>query len=102
MNKHNAKDYLPFVQALAEGKTLQFRAFPDQWHDMADGMLFESLDPDRWRIKPDPVKGWYRVALMGEGITYWTLPIDSDSEEERAPGLRYFIRWLTDRIEYEV
>ena len=33
MNKDTAKDYLPLVQALAEGKTIQLFSDCDGWED---------------------------------------------------------------------
>jgi hypothetical protein len=56
MNKENAKDYLPLVQALAEGKTIQvafhFGTNDVRWEDMDE---FSFCDPaERYRIKPEP------------------------------------------------
>lgn len=69
MDKDSAKDFLPLVQALAEGKTIQYmpqgeeigtRQFPkDVWTDVTD-TTFQS--PRRcYRIKPEPVEivAWY-------------------------------------------
>ena len=52
MNKEKAKDYLPFVQAMADGKTIQFKTDRGNWKD---GVNLEfSLDPKNYRIKPEP------------------------------------------------
>ena len=58
MNKDNAKDYLPLVQALAEGRTIQYSVCYglSEWHDV-DNPAFE-LAPDRYRIKPEPRRAW--------------------------------------------
>ena len=53
MNKYNAKDYLPLVQGLAEGKTLQFKS--DQWEDIPCNSEFKWNNcPSHYRIKPEP------------------------------------------------
>ena len=54
MNKYNAKDYLPLVQALADGKTIQFNQC-NAWIDAANNADFKWLEnPDYYRIKPEP------------------------------------------------
>lgn len=60
MNKNNAKDYLPLIQALAEGKTIQFHgSHSDEWTDVANpGFNYE---PSRYRIKVEP-----RVVYVNE------------------------------------
>lgn len=52
MNKENAHLYLPLVQALAEGKTIQFKTTSGNWEDQVN--LHFSLDPEDYRIKPEP------------------------------------------------
>lgn len=57
MNKDNAKDFLPLVQALAEGKTLQVRASSERpWIDATD-IAFVG-HPGNHRIKPEPAVLW--------------------------------------------
>jgi len=71
MNKDNAKDYLPIVQALADGKQIQRRMphcfiqkdekeglpvlieRPEEWVDDAEGEFSFYSEPDCYRIKPD-------------------------------------------------
>jgi hypothetical protein len=51
MNKENAHQYLSLIQALAEGKTIQYRS-GSQWNDMIE---LEFVDPlELYRIKPEP------------------------------------------------
>lgn len=54
MNKDNARDFLPLVKALAEGKTIQYR-HDGGWEDVD---LFGGVDfdnpPECYRIKPEP------------------------------------------------
>lgn len=53
MNKQNAKDYLPLVQALIDGKTIQYRVDDGEtWVDLAETSF--TYYPDAYRIKPEP------------------------------------------------
>ncbi len=51
MNKDNAKDFLPLVQALSERKVIQLY-YDNTWHDH-ENIKFDS-SPDKYRIKPTP------------------------------------------------
>jgi len=95
MNASNAKDYLPLVQALAEGKTIEFLNSNAQWED-CEYPSFNQM-PVRYRIKPEPKKGWYRVVLFKNGTT---TAEDEDQEKRWSENNPNFVRWLTDRIEY--
>ena len=53
MNKKDAHLYLPFVQALADGKTLQLWN-RGEWMDLHT--LSFTSDPENYRIKPEPRK----------------------------------------------
>ena len=50
MDKHTAKDYLPLVQALAEGKTIQYKNPRGEWCDKEE--TFFNFAPEVYRIKP--------------------------------------------------
>lgn len=55
MNRSNAALYLPLVQALADGKTLQYR-YNGKWNSThVDSEFKWSLSPSRYRVKPEPV-----------------------------------------------
>lgn len=57
MNYTNAKDYLPLVQALAEGKVIQCQL--DEllnWRDTASPDF--TMAPECYRIKPEPREIW--------------------------------------------
>lgn len=57
MNKDNAKDYLPLVQALAEGKVIQHRShISGKWGDVVRTNFPD--EPDCYRIKPEPRRAW--------------------------------------------
>ncbi len=98
MNKDNAKDYLPLVQALAEGKTIQLKAF-GQWIDLENPDFVYSLK--HYRIKPEPKKEWVRVGLWRVGLDSRRYA-SSEEDEIRLQSLPHFGGWLTDRIEYEL
>lgn len=101
MNKDNAREYLPLVQALAEGKTIQISLDGSRWQDTLDASF--NHDASMYRIKPEPVKGWYRVAMLGSGESARIELAESSGQSEAQLVSRIdFIRWLTNRIEYEV
>lgn len=52
MNPQNAHEYLPLVQALADGKTLQLEGYAG-WVDLNDEICFGAT-PQDYRIKPEP------------------------------------------------
>ena len=52
MNRQQAKDLLPIIQAFAEGKIIQFKNAFGNWID-CDGALF-NYPPKDYRIKPEP------------------------------------------------
>lgn len=56
MNASNAKDYLPLVQAMADGKTIQFNR-GGTWVD-AMSPRFSDYLPSAFRIKPEPREIW--------------------------------------------
>ena len=106
MNASNAKDYLPLVQALIEGKTLQKNTGfeKERWEDVVNAHF--SDPPKSYRIKPEPKKQSYRVGLFkdDEGI-FFTYSIDeiiNYNVYETYETKKTFVRWLTDRIEYEL
>ena len=50
MNAKNAHEYLPLVQALADGKTIQVLGKDGNWYDSR----LINTPPSRYRIKPEP------------------------------------------------
>ena len=53
MNRQEAKELLPIIQAFAEGKIVQFKNAFGNWIDCCDGLLF-NYPPKDYRIKPEP------------------------------------------------
>jgi hypothetical protein len=110
MNQEQAKEWLPLIQAVADGKTIQGNYGTDDkpnWKDVA--RLNFDCEVEAYRIKPEPKKGWYRVGLLktDEGEFFTTTADSTDPYED--PEQTYldewsedFVRWLTDRIEYEL
>lgn len=57
MNKDNAKDYLPLVQALADGKVIQgYFEIEEVWRDIAEPRF--DAPASQYRIKPEPREIW--------------------------------------------
>ena len=110
MDKNNAKDYLPFVQALVEGKTIQFKDVDGNWIDIVSNVRFDSI-PERYRIKPEIIKWWimpnfdfnekfnpsiglnYFVEEQQEDYSLNRLPLksDFDSKEETEKWLNNYL-----------
>lgn len=71
MNKDNAKDYLPLVQGLAEGKTIQKRKWIDvnqwEWRD-TDEVDFFRYKPSELRIKPEPLVIYAAMCNQAENV----------------------------------
>lgn len=72
MNASNAKDYLPLVQALAEGKVIQHSPTgASPWWDDAEDLDFTD-SPSNYRIKPEPREVWINRFPNGhDGLTWY-------------------------------
>lgn len=102
-NKHH-----DVLVAWAEGRPIQFRCVGQRsWVTVETEKLeqlslasYSPCNPElEWRVKPD--LPWYRVALMCRGDLFYTTSADSWAQEDNIMN-SYFVRWLTDRISYEV
>lgn len=70
MNKDNAKEFLPLVQALAEGKTLQLR-YGSGWKDYGSNSDINfGFNPSEYRVKPERIKKkmWYHPSSDKTGL----------------------------------
>jgi hypothetical protein len=76
MNKNNAAQYLPLLQALIEGKTLQLFLDPE-WVDRHE-VDFSAL-PERYRIKPEP--GDFYISFYKDGRVYDCQPVGQPIEK---------------------
>lgn len=69
MKLSQAKEYLPFVQAAAEGKTIQVR-FGHGWCDRVTDTGFAE-PPDHYRIKPTPkLRAWRPEEGVGKVVRH--------------------------------
>ena len=101
MNKETAHLYLPLVQALADGETIQMRGYDElEFADVTSGEIDFSLEPECYRVKPKPKMSWYRVAEFNNGESTYAFVQNPESHD--ISGDKSFVRWLTGRIEYEV
>lgn len=69
MNKDNAKQFLPLVQALAEGKEIQVND-KAQWVTITTPTF--TREPEHYRIKPDPVVLYANEYTWGWGTLHTT------------------------------
>ena len=86
MNKHNAKKFLPIIQALADDKAIQYRIGHELWHDIEWVDTIEE-DSSDYRIKPEPRTFEIVVSKLSRGIYdardwHGTLPDDGDPQWE--------------------
>ena len=84
MNKDNAHKYLPFVQALVEGKTIQEKTVTlHAWDDLIDPHF--DRKPENYRIKPEPRVIWLNE--YPDQSIIWSEPqatkADADEAAER-------------------
>jgi hypothetical protein len=79
MNKENAHEFLPLVQALADGKTIQMRDVVSEeitlWYDLDPSDIYFRADPEEYRTKPEP-RTW-KVLISKDGKIISTSSIDS-------------------------
>jgi hypothetical protein len=82
MTKETAKDYLPLVQALADGKTIQIQPTPNgngPWKDLFDPEFSESHTC--YRIKPEPREIW--VNEYPDGYNPYSVLFETKEEADR-------------------
>lgn len=93
---NNPHKHAALIKQWADGAIIQYRPYREgQWGDMLDPVWHYAGE---YRVKP--VTSKYRVALLDNGATVHASNDEMHSEVmEKQP---YFVRWLTDWIEYEV
>ena len=85
MNKDNAKNYLPLVQALADGKTIQFLTSYGIYVDVRNPDFV--APPSDYRIKPEPMVVWLNE-YPGQNIIYSDLYDTQSSADDAASPFR--------------
>lgn len=94
MNKDNAHLYLPFVQALKDGKTVQvnhnFRNsdLKPVWESSPETAF--TLPPEAYRIKPEPREVWVVVSQSGVISTLAQSEEDARRFVQTATGYTHF------------
>ena len=93
MNAQNAKDYLPLVQAIADGKQIQYKYKradgSDDWLTLMDGIVFD-CSPDHYRIKPEPKEIWMNRYETGDEIgPYYSCDVARTCANPGATQVRY-------------
>jgi len=96
MTATNAKDFLPLVQALADGKTLQNKTC-DGWVDLPGNAIAFSNYPESYRIKPEP-REWI-LNVYDDGDLYAHTSMQSakgSSENSRKKVQQVRVREILD------
>ena len=79
MNKDNAAQYLPLVQAVADGKVIQHNPrvmVNAEWIDLHNPSFTEP--PENYRIKPEP-REWWLVRSSASGSFAKEFPNEQDA-----------------------
>lgn len=89
MNASKAKDYLPLVQALSEGKVIQYKYQKSDksyaWMDLESAVDF-CMPAEFYRIKPEPREIW--VNRLGGFDGERSFGSKAAAHEHAAPGAR--------------
>lgn len=83
------------IHAWAEGAEVEYR-LDGSWTVTSYPHWLEDCE---YRVKPSAKK--YRVALFGDGTKVYTSTADNQESSNEYEGMHYFVRWLTDWVEYE-
>lgn len=86
MNKHNAKKFLPIIQALADGEEIECKCIYTATWKKQENICFDE-EPESYRIKPEPRTFDIVVSKLSRGIYdardwHGTLPDDGDPQWE--------------------
>lgn len=87
MNKETAKDYLPLVQALAEGKVIQIMV-SGKWEDCHEVNF--PFPAEEYRVKAEPREVWVNEYVGEAGFyCYTSLALAKSSVAEGGTTRRY-------------
>jgi len=83
MNATNAKEYLPLIQALSQGATIQRknRLFDDKWKDDPDPCF--TYPPDHYRIKKTPQNFWINLYPNRRASVHFSLELADQYPADR-------------------
>lgn len=101
MNRDEAKQLLPIIQAFADGKKIQFyQEATEQWEDVNKPAF--TFAPNRYRIKPETIKIEHRRFLYK--FHNYRICICTSRAEAKVIGTNpNFVRWIdSDWITEEV
>jgi hypothetical protein len=81
MRRKTVKALLPILTAYAEGKTIQYRYYSDNWdNEVGEDGIF-NLSADAYRIKPEPKYRPYNNEemrnLVGKAVVHVNAPNDT-------------------------
>lgn len=54
MTREEAKEWMPIIQAWAEGKPIQYQINPGSWVTDINKDIYTSNPPSNYRVKPEP------------------------------------------------
>lgn len=92
MNRDQAKQFIPILQAFADGKTIEYYSEVDeQWKPLSNPIF--SYMPERYRIKPETIKIEHRRYLY-KYHGYLIGVCDSRAKAEEISTSPGFIRWI--------
>lgn len=100
-----AHKHAEVIKAWADGNAIQWQTIRNEWVDFDKyahpGPWGDSAN--KWRIKPEPKKGWVRVAEhnnIGSPYELHWRECDNRTENE-IESLDDFIRWLSPRLDFD-
>jgi hypothetical protein len=85
------------IKAWADGATIETKWGCGTWEEIERPSFSNCYE---YRVKPEPKKLKYRVALLSDGKDVWTTT--EDCGDDPVGEFEYFVRYLTDWIEVEV
>jgi len=105
--QEKARKAAELLTAWSDGKKIQILS-AQGWIDytLEQQPTVSSNHLNEWRLKPEPVKQWYRVALFRKGMIR-KMKCDAFIANDRDTEFSFenhfdFVKWITDRIEYEL
>lgn len=95
MNRDQAKQLLPIIQAFADGKKIQFyQETTEQWEDVQKPAF--SFAPSRYRIKPNKETVTYRIGIYRSKSDKkpYVIAAMSVADVREIESWDDFIRWI--------